>query len=234
MKVVVSISDLEIAVPELIPGIRQAADDLPMQFTIEAGLHIDEQRQRELREQFPEYFDGLTLTEWRIFCELFIEKAASRNQLKAAIATVRRELDEWGNYTTSNVVDVHVKNLRKQLLRLGDKHWIETKRGWGYKMREGSAPPEPTKKAIPMSMFGRRIAKPETFPAPKRWRKGDALNPVEFGFLKEMRMDDIPKGEVAKRLAISEDAVEAAWEAKNFTHYSNLAKRPSKKKNPVF
>jgi len=72
---------------------------------------------------------GLTLKEF-VLLEYFMRntnKVINREELLSHL---------WDfNYTSfSNVVDVHIKNLRKKLDQVGEKNLIETVRGTGYRL----------------------------------------------------------------------------------------------------
>jgi two-component system, OmpR family, copper resistance phosphate regulon response regulator CusR len=101
---------------EMIPIVLKVAD---------IELNSAEHKVRKADELLP-----LTLKEF-VLLEYFMRnpnKVINREELLSHL---------WDfNYTSfSNVVDVHIKNLRKKLDSVGDKNLLETVRGRGYKLK---------------------------------------------------------------------------------------------------
>jgi len=230
MKVDVRVIDLEVALPDLIPAIRSLKEELPTSVCIEALLSVPDQRERKLREEFPSYWENFTMVEWRLFIHLFFEKECQRKSLRVIMHGDVLSVDEENEYVESNLVDVHIKNMRKKLRRLGNKHHILTKRAWGYIFCDG---PSPEVKSGFEKFTGKRIRvfekklNPDGSLSPHPWRKKKKprLNPVEFGYLKEMKMDDISKEEAGREIKLEGEALDRAWDAKDYDHYAAVRPR---------
>lgn len=238
MKVVIRMSDIAAAVPELIPAVR-SIKDLPDSIKVEATLSIEGEVEKRLREKFPEYWKHLTTTEWRLFVALHEQRDCSRDSLRVLGWGEQTEFTNSATYKGSNVIDVHIKNLRRQFKHLGDKHHVDTRRGWGYMFREGAATEENKriKRDFPATdheLQERRVKEINsdgTIKIDVRHKNRNHLNAVEFGYLKEMMMDEISKEDAARRLSIGMKELELAWRARNYESYvMHLPKKSSKRR----
>lgn len=226
MKVDVRISDLQEAMPDLIPAFRSLGESLPNSVCVEACMTVAEEQERKMRVEHPLYWSHLTMIEWRLFVQLFVERDCDRRSLRAIMHGETIGVSEEGDYLTSNVVDVHVKNLRKKLRGLGDMHHILTKRGWGYLFRDGKDPMEHSKLKSAFDKTTRIKEKqlnPDGSLKQHPWRTNrNRLNAVEFGYLKEMKMDEVSKEEAGRILKLSGADFDRAWDAPDFDHYSGM------------
>lgn len=85
----------------------QSNDELPDTFTFDAVV-ASETRSDKYQKQYPELREALTPIEWGMFLILSV------NSLGATRTQLRGVLTEKGG-VGSNIIDVHIKNLRRKL-----------------------------------------------------------------------------------------------------------------------
>jgi len=244
MKVTVRTQEIEAMLPDIIPTFRKMGDALPIFLELEGLPTVKAEKEIKMREEFPVFWDRLTSLEWLLFVHLFEKKECSREELRTIMYGTVTGVNKRGVFEVSNVVDVHVKNLRKMLRHLGDEWYIETKRGWGYRLKKGSAPESARATGILKGQNRTNIKPREKKLNPdgsvhiyQRRKRGEGLNAIEFGYLKEMKMDDLTQEQVAERLAITDmSIIRRAWDAKSYDQFVGRKRKeraPRESRRPV-